>query len=353
MSPPRIDQPFVVGVIHTPAGKIPQVTAKLSVFDLWGACKVRLSLNRLNYKVDAGLYALGQPDDQSLVIVTANYKLSFDRLRETLAERNIWMLVLDTGGINVWCSASKGIFGTEELARRIHASRLHQIVSHRELILPQLAGPGVASHIVRNLSGFRVIYGPIRSKDLPAFIDTGLKATAEMRRKRFTIKERAVLIPVEIISALKPGLITMVIFVFMGGVGGSESFWGNALNHGLFTVLCLSSAIAAGTIFTPLMLPWLPGRAFSFKGLTMGLIVLSIIFIFRLGDLNSLHAWLEIAGWFLIVPALSAYLAMNFTGASTYTSLSGVKKEMRWAVPLEVAGAVLGVALWFGSRFIV
>jgi acetyl-CoA decarbonylase/synthase complex subunit gamma len=41
---------------------------------------------------------------------------------------------------------------------------------------------------------------------------------------------------------------------------------------------------------------------------------------------------------------------MNFTGASTYTSLSGVKKEMRIAVPLQIASVVIGVALWLGSR---
>jgi len=43
---------------------------------------------------------------------------------------------------------------------------------------------------------------------------------------------------------------------------------------------------------------------------------------------------------------------MNFTGASTYTSLSGVKKEMRWAVPLEIVGGVAGLTLWVGSRFV-
>ncbi len=56
--------------------------------------------------------------------------------------------------------------------------------------------------------------------------------------------------------------------------------------------------------------------------------------------------------WFFLIPALSAYLAMNFTGASTYTSLSGVKKEMRWALPLQIGAGIVGVILWFGSQFI-
>lgn len=42
---------------------------------------------------------------------------------------------------------------------------------------------------------------------------------------------------------------------------------------------------------------------------------------------------------------------MSFTGASTYTSLSGVVKEMRIAVPLQVAAAVVGVLLWVAGLF--
>jgi len=52
-----------------------------------------------------------------------------------------------------------------------------------------------------------------------------------------------------------------------------------------------------------------------------------------------------------LITALSAYLAMNFTGASTYTSLSGVRREMRWAVPVEIAAAAVGLVLWSASRF--
>jgi acetyl-CoA decarbonylase/synthase complex subunit gamma len=44
---------------------------------------------------------------------------------------------------------------------------------------------------------------------------------------------------------------------------------------------------------------------------------------------------------------------MNFTGASTYTSLSGVRKEMRWAVPVEIAMGGVGLMLWLGSQLVV
>ncbi len=118
----------------------------------------------MNYKVDPGLYALGEPNADSPVLVSANYKLSFDALRSALPGRNFWILVVDTDGVNVWCAAGKGTFSTEELVSRIESSGLTRLVSHRLLIVPQLAAPGVAAHRVRELSGFKIKYGPIRSK---------------------------------------------------------------------------------------------------------------------------------------------------------------------------------------------
>jgi acetyl-CoA decarbonylase/synthase complex subunit gamma len=58
----------------------------------------------------------------------------------------------------------------------------------------------------------------------------------------------------------------------------------------------------------------------------------------------------EVVSWLLIIPAVAAYLAMNFTGCSTYTSLSGVKREMRWALPLEIGLAGCGMLAWITSR---
>jgi len=43
---------------------------------------------------------------------------------------------------------------------------------------------------------------------------------------------------------------------------------------------------------------------------------------------------------------------MNFTGASTYTSLSGVKREMRTALPLQIGAGIAGLGHWLVSRFI-
>jgi acetyl-CoA decarbonylase/synthase complex subunit gamma len=347
-----LKQPFVIGSIQTATGAAPLVSSSLAWADRWGTFKARWGINRMHYTIEPGLYALGKPDGQSPVLVTANYKMSFDKLREALPGRDAWIMVLDTKGINVWCAAGKGTFGTMELVSRIESSGLNKVVSHRELLLPQLSGPGVAAHLVKKLSGFKVNYGPIRAKDLPAFLDTGLKATQEMRMKTFTTWERMELIPMELVGALKPGILVIVIFFLLALLGRSGEGWTNALGHGLFSLLAMLTAILVGAVLTPLLLPWLPGRAFSIKGLSVGVLFAFILAACYRGGWITWVDGLEILAWLLLIPAVSAYLAMNFTGASTYTSLSGVKREMRWALPLEIAAGIIGLGLWFGSHFI-
>ena len=353
LSPPSLDQAFVEGSVQTKMGTVPRISSTLSGADRWGTIKARWGVGRMRYTIEPGLYALGNPDEHAPVLVTANYKMSFDRLREALPGRDAWILVLDTNGINVWCAAGKGTFGTEELVRRIEYNGLAQIVAYRELILPQLSGPGVAAYQVKKLSGFKVVYGPIKATDLPAFLDAGLKATPEMRLKTFTIRERTALVPVELVSIIKWALIILPAFFFLGGFGGQDGYWPNALNYGLFAIFALLSAVAAGAVLTPILLPWLPGHAFSLKGVAMGFITAIILTAFRAGDFSDWAIRAEIVAWFLLIPAITVYLAMNFTGASTYTSLSGVKKEMKWAVPLEIAAGAAGLFLWLGSRFVV
>ncbi len=352
MSLPDLKQPFVTGSIQTPVGLVPRVSSSLIRSDHLGIFKARWGIGRMHYIIDPGLYALGDPDEKSPVLVTANYKMSFDRLRDALPGRNMWILVLDTKGINVWCAAGKGTFGTMELVNRIESSGLTQIVSHRELILPQLAGPGVAAHEVKKLSGFKVIYGPIKADDLPKFFDSGFKATPEMRFKTFKTWERIVLIPIELVAALKAGLILIVILFLITFFGKWGEGWTNGLNQGLFSALAILAAILAGGILTPTLLPWLPGRAFSIKGVSVGLLTAFLFVVFRWNQGITLAGCFEMLAWLLLIPALSAFLAMNFTGASTYTSLSGVKKEMRWAVPFQIGAGIIGFILWLGSIFI-
>jgi len=348
---PRMEQDFVTGSVDGPSEKIPQVSSELTWRDHLGAIKARCGIGRMHYTVDPGLYAIGKPDKKSPVVVTANYKMSFDSIRSALHGRNAWILVLNTKGINVWCAAGKGTFGTEELLRMIEASGLKDVVVHREIILPQLGAPGVSAHLVKRYSNFNIHYGPVYARDVGAYIDSGFKATARMRRKTFSLFERAVLIPVEIVSAIKPAMIIITIILFICGFGKDAGFMQNITHDGPFAVTVFLSGIFSGTILTPLFLPYIPGRAFTTKGILAGLPVTFILFYIRGIDIKNLSETLFELALLFIATSTSAYLAMNFTGASTYTSLSGVKKEMRWALPFEIAAGLCGFALLVLSRF--
>ncbi|RUM41551.1 MAG: acetyl-CoA synthase subunit gamma [Desulfobulbus sp.] len=342
---PSSDQPFVQGAVSTPVGSVPQVATELTAEDKHGHYLVRWNIGRDHFTVEPGLYAVGSPDADSTVFVGANYKMSFDLLRQTLTGRNGWLLILDTKGINVWCAAGKGTFGTEEMLDRIKASRLDKIVTHHSLIVPQLGAPGLAAHEVRKYSGFKVIYGPILLKDLPEFLDNGLQATPAMRSKTFPLQERIVLIPVEIMQGLKQGIPLILFFLLIAGVAGRGSFFRDALVHGLPPGIAVLVGIFSGTVLTPLFLPWLPGRAFSCKGAVAGLAL--FIPLFAVGTVFFRgYNLLEQISWLLLTLAVSSWLGMAFTGASTFTSLNGVKKEMLRAMPLQFFSLVAGIISW-------
>jgi len=330
------------GEIPTDVGSIPIVATTLSKTDIGDTRKVRFKINRMDYKIRPGLYAVGKPDSSSPVLVTANYKLTFDSLRKELSSINAWILVLDTNGINVWCAAGKGTFGTEELVRQINNTHLHGIISHNKLILPQLGAPGVSAHLVTKETGFKIIYGPVRASDIPEFIAANNKATPNMRKVNFTFKDRLVLIPVELMSSLKPmtAVTAAVILatIIASYFSASETLW----IHGVGFVFAFIGAILAGAAVTPLLLPYIPFRAFAIKGWIVGLVWVFIFTTF-FPVFGSKFSFREALGLYLLLPPVTAFLSLNFTGCSTYTSQSGVEKEMRVGLPIMIISSFVGI----------
>ncbi|MFC1500791.1 mercury methylation corrinoid protein HgcA, partial [Candidatus Zixiibacteriota bacterium] len=214
----------------------------------------------------------------------------------------------------------------------------------------QLGAPGVAAHEVKKGSGFKVLYGPVLARDIPAFITAGMEATPAMRTKLFPLSERVVLIPVELVGVLRYVIPVMAVFFFLSGLGGPGRYWANVSSFGILPVISLLAGLLAGVVCVPLFLPWLPGRSFSLKGLWTGLVAAFTVMFWFGSGLTTLSGCLETGAWLLMVTALSSFLGMNFTGASTYTSLSGVRKEMRVALPLQIGAAAIGLILWFASR---
>lgn len=334
--------------VNTVRGKVPKVDTHLSWADKLGTFKARFTIGRMEYKVQPGLYAVGNPGPDSIVLVSANYKMSFDALRRELTGLNAWIMALDTKCVNVWCAAGKGTFGTEEIVNRIELTELKEVVNHRKLIVPQLGAPGVAAHEVRRLSGFSVIYGPIRAADIPAFIKRNMQATPQMRQVKFSFYDRLVLVPAEIAGG-KTYLFFIILFFFLLSGLSKNGYSGDlAVRNGVYSLINLLLAYLAGAVIGPLLLPWLPGRSFSMKGAFAGLGMFMISWFYGLAG----HNVIEITAWGLLICGLSSFITMNFTGASTYTSLSGVLKEMKIALQLQIVAAVTGIGLWLAARFI-
>lgn len=341
--------PFVESFIETPAGPVPRVRTKLSGRDRWGTLAVRLDVGRNNYKVAPGLYAAGNPGKQSPVLVTANYKLTFDHLRAQLSGIDAWILVLDTRGVNVWCAAGKGTFGTAEIIHRVQSTNIAGMVQHRRLILPQLGAVGVSAQKVKKGCGFEVVWGPVRARDIKAFLTKGMLAEEAMRRVTFTLPERLVLVPVEVFLLRKYLLWALLAIFLLSGIGSGIFSLSAAWHRGLLAAGGCLSGILAGCVLVPALLPWIPGRAFSSKGALAGLAA---------GAITAGWLWRSpyISFWsgfslILLVTALGSFLAMNFTGSTPFTSPSGVEKEMRRAIPLQLSAALIAVIVWIGSAF--
>ena len=324
--------------------RIRPATSTLTLADRWDHVLARWGYRRAEHRVEPGVYRLGEPTAESPVFVTANYTLSFDALRSALTDQDAYILVLDTNGVNVWCAAGKGTFGTEELIHRIEEAGLADIVTHRVLILPQLGAAGVAAHEVKKQSGFSVEYGPVRAADLPEYL-TRHQATPDMRRATFPLPDRLVLIPVELVRVLLPMIIAGVVLYVLGGPIPS---------------LGVVTAILAGVVLFPILLPWIPTPNFSTKGLVLGATIALPFAIATAAHSPdgpwSIEAGLALTG-IMSLPAITAFLALNFTGSTPVTSRSGVRREIYTYIPVMavlfgcgVCGAVVfSVVRWIGG----
>ena len=314
--------------------------------DHLGTVGARTGLTRNDYRITPGLYCVGSPDSNAPVLVTANYKLTFDAVRRELTGIDAWLLVVDSRGINVWCAAGKGTFSAEEIAYQVQRCRLTEVVSHRHVILPQLSANGVAAHQLKDLCGFRGRFGPIRAGDLPEYLHSG-EASEDMRTITFTLAERAELVPLEICLIWKQLAIATLFFFVLSGIGPEVFSATSALTRLPALLLATLVALIAGAIVVPLLLPWLPFRPFWIKGATLGAVAAALLLFVQpgLGRLEQLALLLWVSG-------SASFLAMNFTGSTPYTSLSGVAREMKGGLAFQIGTSAVAALLWPLAAFI-
>ena len=335
--------PYASGTMGTTTGSVFRISSDWSRADYWGMIKSRIGAFRMNYAVSPGLYAVGEPTKDSDIFVSANYKLSFDILRRELKGFNAWVLVLDTKSINVWCAAGKGTFSTDELISRMSATKLGTVVGHRSIIVPQLGAVGVNAAEVQKRTGFRVFFGPVRAKDIPSYIQAGYTKTKEMSTIRFTMRDRIILTPMEINPAMKkfPWFAVGVLILF--GLQPWGILFKKAWSGGMPFLALGLTAVLAGAFLTPVLLPFVPSRSFAVKGWIIGLLAMSAVMPLFGPSIRG-EILLLVASW-LFFPAMSSYIALQFTGSTTFTGMSGVKKELKIGIPLYLSLAGISLAL--------
>jgi NAD-dependent dihydropyrimidine dehydrogenase PreA subunit len=137
-----------------------------------------------------GLIRIGNPGRNSPVLLTCNYHLTVERVRRALKEMDAHLLVANSKGINVWCAATGGLFSNHDVISALKTSGIEESVDHRDVILPQLAATGVESKAIQKKTGWKIIWGPVYAKDLPAFIKNKCNKTSKMRDVRFPLTQR-------------------------------------------------------------------------------------------------------------------------------------------------------------------
>jgi hypothetical protein len=176
-----------------------------------------------------------------------------------------------------------------------------------------------------------VEYGPVHARDLPEYLKNRT-ATPDMRRVRFPFADRIVLAPVELVHAALPTIIAAVLLSLIAGPVAS---------------LAAVTAVLAGTVLFPALLPFLPTKDFSTKGLILGVLI-ALPFAAYGATRFSLPLWVNVVTGvipLLVIPPVVAYLALNFTGCTPYTSRSGVKAEIFRYIRVMAAMAGCGIIL--------
>lgn len=265
-----------------------------------------------------GLYTVGEPDSQSPVLLSGNFELSVGRLVKAIDGRiDAWLLVADSGGINVWCAAGGGYFTAENVIAAIRSSGLKPVVEHGALILPQLCANGVDGERIHQETGWRVHWGPVRAEEIPSYLSAKRTKSESMRLATFPVKDRLEMVTVTLGFY---GLLILLPFLL---------FWPH-----LFLPVAVS--LAGLSYFYGIVHPWLPGRDGLLKSIPLTMIALAGLLLYA-----SVWGPLPVRSlfnWVLGLIALSVFTAAEMQGMSPL--MRGEQANWKWEA---VIGAGLGI----------
>lgn len=284
--------------------------------------------------VKPGLYFTGDEYDKSSpLLVTCNFLSTIILLYRSLRPLNVRLLVINTNGINVWCSSGKGKFSSEEILSKLNMYDRNILTNSQELkiIIPKLSLSGVRlSELKKNK--VRPIIGPIYAKQLKQYLHHPPYKDCVEDAVHFGIKSRLyTVVPTVVQFSLYAVLMGLVVFVF-NSMFQSGFHW---------QVIPIAMAIS---FFYPILFPWLPGKRFAVKGISLA-IVLSVYTIYMY--MSKIILLPLMLFYIAFIFGTSTFLALSYTGNSPVSNYSKVKREIVHFLPLSVLFYILAIVFYF------
>jgi len=139
---------------------LPLITARLNIY----------TDPQKPIQITGGLYQIGEPTDQSPVLVTTNFSLTYFTVEGDVMASKVpaWCVVVDTEGTSVLTAWAAEKFTADSIAKAIAASGVQEKVGHKKVVIP--GGVAVLSGKLEETSGWKVQVGPRESSGIPAFL---------------------------------------------------------------------------------------------------------------------------------------------------------------------------------------
>jgi ferredoxin len=142
------------------------------------------------FPAKTGYQRIGNPDENSPVLLTCNFHLTILRLKKATRGLDYHLLVANSKGINVWCAAAGGVLNNHSVISVLKTSGIEEKVNHRKVILPQLAAPGIESKMIQKNTEWKILWGPVDAKDIPDFMKANYEKTKDMKQVKFGLVQR-------------------------------------------------------------------------------------------------------------------------------------------------------------------
>ncbi|UCC34068.1 MAG: acetyl-CoA decarbonylase/synthase complex subunit gamma [Candidatus Bathyarchaeota archaeon] len=120
--------------------------------------------------VEPGLKVFGKPDENSPVMFTTNYALTFFTVQSDIESAGVdgYLIVVDTEGLSVQSAIAGRRLTSDMIADAIKETGIEQKVKHRQLITPGMAAR--LSGEIEDLSKWQVMVGPTDSSGIPKYL---------------------------------------------------------------------------------------------------------------------------------------------------------------------------------------